>query len=28
MDYEYKKLKQKPDQWQPPYILNKYFKDN
>lgn len=28
MDYEYKKLNQKPDQWQPPYILNKYFKNN
>jgi len=28
MDYDYKELKQKPDQWQPEYILNKYFKDN
>jgi arylsulfatase A-like enzyme len=28
MDYDYKKLKQKPDEWQPEYILNKYFKDN
>jgi arylsulfatase A-like enzyme len=27
MDYDYTKLKQKPDNWQPEYILNKYFKD-
>lgn len=27
MDYDYKVLKQKHDQWQPEYILNKYFKD-
>ena len=27
MDYDYTKLKQKPDKWQPEYILNKYFKD-
>lgn len=25
MDYDYTKLKQKPDNWQPEYILNKYF---
>jgi arylsulfatase A-like enzyme len=28
MDYDYKKLKQIPDQWQPTYILNKYFKND
>jgi arylsulfatase A-like enzyme len=27
MDYDYSKLKQKPDAWQPEYILNKYFKE-
>jgi hypothetical protein len=27
MDYDYTKLKQKPDAWQPEYILNKYFKE-
>ncbi|HSO87687.1 MAG TPA: sulfatase-like hydrolase/transferase [Draconibacterium sp.] len=26
MDYNYTKLKQKSDNWQPEYILNKYFK--
>lgn len=25
MDYDYTRLKQKPDIWQPEYILNKYF---
>jgi len=25
MDYDYTKLKQKPDNWQPEYILKKYF---
>lgn len=25
MNYDYTKLKQKPDNWQPEYILNKYF---
>jgi arylsulfatase A-like enzyme len=28
MDYDYTKLKQKADQWQPEYILNKYFKES
>ena len=28
MEYDFTKLKQKPDEWQPEYILNKYFKDN
>ena len=28
MDYDYTKLKQKPDNWQPEYILNKYFKES
>ncbi len=27
MNYDYTKLKQKPDQWQPEYILNKYFNE-
>jgi arylsulfatase A-like enzyme len=27
MDYDYTKLKQKSDAWQPEYILNKYFKE-
>ncbi len=26
MEYDYSKLKQKPDQWQPEYTLKKYFK--
>lgn len=26
MEYDYTKLKQKPDQWQPEYTLKKYFK--
>jgi hypothetical protein len=28
MDYDYTKLKQKADNWQPEYILNKYFKES
>jgi len=28
MDYDYTKLVQKPDRWQPEYILNKYFKES
>jgi hypothetical protein len=27
MNYDFTKLKQKPDAWQPEYILNKYFKE-
>jgi hypothetical protein len=26
MEYDYSRLKQKPDQWQPEYTLKKYFK--
>jgi hypothetical protein len=26
MEYDYTKLKQKADQWQPEYTLKKYFK--
>jgi arylsulfatase A-like enzyme len=28
MDYDYTKLKQKADNWQPEYILDKYFKES
>lgn len=27
MDYDYKKLKQKPDNWQPEYTLDRYFRE-
>lgn len=28
MDYDYTRLKQKPDEWQPEYTLNKYFRES
>jgi hypothetical protein len=27
MNYDYKKLKQKPDNWQPEYTLDRYFRE-